>query len=487
MAKIKIIITNNNKAQLTGDLKTLMQMDKDPMFAVKHPNAFFLRRHMQAGWDGKIHYITDRGYFKLGLLDNVVKWLKENNHKIKIQDERPSLPMGTVPEKIGNLKPRPYQAKAIKAVIDNTVLGMPHRVGVINAATNAGKTMICAGIYKAFDRELKALVLINDSDLYEQFREEIPKLVGDDYGCVRGKEKEWNNFTIAMVQTLSRNVRYFQKELYQYDIVLVDEADLADNKTYKTVLQHCINAQIKIGLSGSIYVSNLAKHRVKNENLRAFFGNEIFNISKKEMVDKGHSTNMVIKIIPGSTMPALKGDFQTEYRTNITQNSARHRLCAERMEWNIKYDRLPAIVICQFHEHIENMLKEFKSYFGDKYIIEAVHGGYDTKVRKDILTRFRDGKIDILICSYIIKRGKNFPLLRYLMNASSSDSQENIIQIMGRLERKHESKSKAYLDDIYDEGHYLRRHAKHRKQYYLKQKFKVIDLVNPKTIKTKKR
>lgn len=38
---------------------------------------------------------------------------------------------------------------------------------------------------------------------------------------------------------------------------------------------------------------------------------------------------------------------------------------------------------------------------------------------------FREGKIDILVSTTIIARGKNFPKLRYLLNAASMDSQEN--------------------------------------------------------------
>jgi len=275
-----------------------------------------------------------------------------------------------------------------------------------------------------------------------------------------------------MVQSVSRNLKYYQRELAKFEIALIDEADLGDNKTYKSVLNYLYNTSVRNGLSGTIYMSKLKKDEMRNENLRAFFGNVAFSITKKEMVKKGHSTNLIIKIIKGSVLPGIKGDFKGEYDKCITNNEARHFISAQRMEFNVVRGRLPAIVICQFHKHIENLYEFYQHYFGDQYIIKAVHGA--TPDRKQILADFKVGKIDILICSFIIRRGKNFPLTQYMQNAASSDSNETISQLMGRMERKHKSKTKSYIEDLYDEGFYLNRHSKHRINYYNREGFKVI-------------
>lgn len=470
MATITIEI-NNNKCRVDGNAKVLMRLEK--AFAIKNPNAFFMRSRMPKGWDGMLHYITDRGYFKTGFLENVCNWLIEDGNKIKFIDERLPMCEPEIPKKIGNLVPRPYQLEAIRSNVMNKVNGIYHRVTVTDAATNAGKTLIMAGIYLAFKRNHNAIVLINDGDLYDQFKREMPELIGEeDFGYVRGKEVKWNKFTVCMVQSLSRNLKYYQRELAKFEIALIDEADLGDNKTYKSVLNYLFNTSVRNGLSGTIYMSKLKKDQMKNENLRSFFGNTAFKITKKEMVKKGHSTDLIIKIIKGSTRKGIRGDFKGEYDNSITFNNDRHLISAQRTEFNVKRDRLPAIIICQFHKHIDNMYKFYKEYFGDRYIIKAVHGA--TPDRKEILQEFRAGKIDILICSFIVRRGKNFPLLQYMQNAASSDSNETISQLMGRMERKHESKTKSYIEDLYDEGHYLNRHSKHRVNFYRKEGFKVI-------------
>lgn len=471
---ITIEITNN-KGKLIGDIKKLMQVQK--AFKIKNPNAYFIRmraKNVQPNWDGMIWYVTEANYFKIGLLpqvyDFIVNTMKEEVQFIDHRLDFDIKPL--IPKQIGDNTPRDYQGEAISSVVNNKVGDLHFPICVIDAATNAGKTTIMAGIYLAYKRKIPALVLLNDGDLFEQFKEEIPKLVGNDFGYVRGKDAKWGKFTIAMVQTLSQKIDIYRDKLSQYGILLVDEADLADNKTYKTILQYCSNANVRVGLSGSIFLSKLKKDFQKNQNLHSFFGNTVFKITKKEMVEKGHSTNIVIRMFPGSKKPGIKGDFKAEYDRGITYNEDRAMGSINRMKYHIKRKHLPAIVVCQFHNHVELMYKVYQRELGKRYRIAFVH--HAVKDRKKIFEKFRKGEIDILISSFIIKRGKNFPLVKYLQNAAGSDSHETILQIMGRLERKHESKNKSYMEDFYDEGVYLSRHSKHRYSYYLQTQFKVI-------------
>lgn len=471
---ITIEITNN-KGKLIGDIKKLMQIQK--AFKVKNPNAYFIRlraKNVQPNWDGMIWYVTEVNYFKIGLLPQIYKYITETmKEEVKFVDHRLDFDIKPViPKVIGDNIPRDYQIEAINSVVNNMVGDLQFPISVIDAATNAGKTTIMAGIYLAYKRKIPALILLNDGDLFEQFKEELPKLVGDDFGYVRGKDAKWNKFTICMVQTVSQKIDIYKHQLGKYGIILVDEADLADNKTYKTVLEKCSNANVRVGLSGTIFLSKLKKDFQKNQNLHSFFGETSFKITKKEMVDKGHSTDVVVRMYPGSTKPGIKGNYKAEYDRGIMYNEDRVMKSIGRMKYHIKRKHLPAIVVCQFHNHIELMNKIYQRELGNKYKIAYVHG--DKVDRKKIFEDFRKGDIDILISSFIIKRGKNFPLVKYLQNAAGSDSHETIWQIMGRLERKHESKNKSYLEDFYDEGVYLSRHSKHRLNYYKKTGLKVI-------------
>lgn len=479
MEKVKIKIeVNNNKAKLVGELKTINRTYK--AFKRKHPNAFHLRRggHVREGWDGNIDYITEAFYFKLGLLPMVIKFLREEEGcKVEIIDNRPDFKIKPkLPQQIGSLTPREYQKEAIESLINNKVLGIPFWKGVVDASTNAGKTMIMAGIYLSFYRKIPALVLIKDGDLFKQFLREFPELVGeDDLGYIQGKNIKWGNFTIAMVQTLSPKVSQYKNQLSKVGMLLIDEADEGNSKSYKRIIQACYNANILVGLSGTIYMSKLKKDETKNLDLKSVFSEVLYTISKKELAELGHSTPVVIRIFPGSDLPPIKGDWQAEYQVHISSNKKRAKLVRDRVIFNAKRGRYPLLVVCKMHEHIDLQYEVLKKSIRlETFRIEKVHGGTPKKTRDWLFEEFRTGKIDILVSSFIIKRGKNHPLIRTIINAAGSDSQETVSQIMGRGERTHESKKKYYMEDFMDSGSYMGRHSRHRVIYYGKHGFKLI-------------
>ena len=456
----KIIIQNGNMCELDIPLKYAQKLYNE--FAIRHPNAFYLRtrqRGMQ-NWDGKIHYITKTGQFKIGLLPRVYDRCIEMGIKPKVVDMRQPLPkVSKVVTNIGKYKLRPEQEKAVKSVINNRVGDIPFQIGVLDLTVNFGKTLIMTSLYLSYKKQLKTLLITNDSDWLNQAREEFKQyLPGEDITFVQGKVLNWSNFTIGMVQSISRNMRFYQQELSKIDMVLVDEADQGGSKQYQNVITRLFNTRIRIGLSGTIYMSKLAKDKVKNMNLECFFGEVIAEFKLKDSIKKGYSTNTVVKIVPGKPW---YGNWESDgisykeiYDDSITENKRAWLMAYNRLQWNINQGRYPALVVCKH--------------------IAYVHVNTKSKLRQQIMKDFREGKIDILVSTTIIARGKNFPKLRYLLNAASMDSQEKSIQFLGRLVRTDKSKKKVYLDDLHYPGDYLDRHGKHRKQYYQRQELKVI-------------
>lgn len=451
-------------------------------FSVRHPNAFYLRtrqRGMQ-NWDGKIHHINKHGEFKIGFLPAVYEKCIEYGIKPKVVDMRKPLPkVKKVVTKIGKYKLRPEQEKAVKAIISNQVGNSLFQIGVLDYTVNAGKTLIMSSLYLSYKRQLKTLLITNDSDWLNQAREEFKQyLPGEDITFVQGKVLNWSNFTIGMVQSISRNMRFYQQELSKIDMVLVDEADQGGSKQYQNVLTRLFNTRVRIGLSGTIYMSKLAKDKVKNMNLEGFFGKVVAEFKLKDSIKKGYSTKTIVKMVPSRPW---YGNWESEFVTykdiyddSITLNKYARRMAYARLKWNINQDRYPALVVCKHIAHCENLYKFFKKKLGDAYNLSYVHVNTPSKLRQQIMKDFREGKIDILVSTTIIARGKNFPKLRYLLNTASMDSQEKSIQFLGRLVRTDESKNKVYLDDLHYPGNYLSRHGRHRKQYYQKQELKVI-------------
>lgn len=474
---IRIEIQNGNVCQLGGDRKAMIKLYD--LFRVKHPGAWHIMMYQKGKtkWDGYIKYISDSGRFKVGLLPKVVEEAKKLGQKVKVIDKRAPIPDPKISKKLGKMKLYPRQIEALEKLLFNTVEGIRFNVCAGDLAVGFGKSLLFASIHKAYGNKLRTILLLNDADLFNQFKREIPPMLpGIDIQFIQGsKVTHWGDFNVAMVQSLARNIKAYQWDLSQIDICLIDEADIIDNKTYKVVIEHLYNSRIRIGLSGTLYMSKLKKDLMHNMNVMSFIGEKVDTVKLVDQMKAGRATPVIVKMITTKIPDMGKMDYPSEYTATITENKFAYQESFNRALYNARYHRFPMLIVTKFIDHCENLYKFYQKKNKElnlNWKIAYVH--HETKNRTQILENFRTGKIDVLISTTIISRGKNFPTLRYLQNTASMDSNEKAIQILGRLVRQSEGKNKAYLDDLMFKGHYLTRHAKHRKTYYQREKLKVI-------------
>lgn len=473
---IRIEIQNGNICQLDGDRKALIKLYD--LFRVKHPGSWHIMMYQKGKtrWDGFIKYISDAGRFKIGLLPKVVEEAKRLGQKVKVVDKRAPIPQPKVPKTLGDRTLYPRQVKALEKILFNKVEGVPFNICAGDLAVGFGKSTLFAAIHKAFSNKLKTVLLLNDADLFNQFKREIPPMLpGIDIQFIQGsKVTHWGDFNVAMVQSLARNIKKYQWDLSRVDICLIDEADVIDNRTYKVVIEHLYNARIRVGLSGTLYMSKFKKDLMHNMNVMSFIGEKVDTVKLIDQMKAGKATPVIVKMV--STHIGEKwDDYKDEYDHVITYNKEAYKASFQRAMFNAQYHRYPMLIVTKYIDHCEKLYQ----YYQEKnkalnLKLKIAYAHHETKNRTQILEDFRLGKIDILISTTIISRGKNFPTLRYLQNTASMDSNEKSIQILGRLVRQCEGKDKAYLDDLAFEGHYLSRHAKHRKVYYQREKLKVI-------------
>lgn len=480
---IGIELTNINLF-LTGPLQVLNEMRED--FKYRHPNAFFINKSMPGGrrWDGYVHPISERGVAAAGFFPKIIAWLEERDIQYRVKDNREVIDPQVIKKKVGPLELRPYQGEAIRAIINNYVGGVYYPRGVISAATNAGKTLILAATFLAY-KNVKGLILLNDSNLYRQFLTDMPKIFGDKWGYCQGKKIKFGQITVAMVQTLVNHLHEYKRELFNIKVLLVDECDLSVNKTYKKVLGYIPNAFVRVGLSGTVFIRNLAKDRVKNQTIIGLYGHELFKIKNLELMEKGYSTPLVVKISPGNTKLPRTRDYDSEYRTGITLNMDRLNKAIQRLKFYLDRNTYPILVVCKYHEHVEFTHEHLQRHFGTRFRVNYVHNDSPDKLK--VIEYFRHGEIDILVSSLLIKRGQNLPLIKVIINLGGGDGPENVLQIIGRGLRTHESKEKVYYEDFMDLGDYLSRHSRHRISYYKNEGFKVILLGELKKSKSKPR
>lgn len=463
------IEVGSNKCRLKCSPSLFIQLQKK--LSIRNRNAYYIKMRIKGlrGWDGYNQYITDSGSFDTGLLPLVYNTIKElSDNEIVFIDVR-ELPVfkKDIPTVIGGRMMREYQVKAIESIKNNKVGKLKFPMGLIDAATNAGKTMIAMGIHMSVSNA-KTVYLVNQLDLYKDALEEFQKVFGhNNVGYIQGKNLKWADIMICMVPTLRTQMPVVLAKISQYNVLIFDECDTALAPSNKKIIQFFYNAPIRIGLSGSI---DKATDPNTNRKLHAIFGDVIFKISNKELIDSGYSANIQLRMLPGSDLDkSTVTSFDKEYENGIIKNDYRNNMVIKRIRYFLSKGIEPILVICKNHQHIEILYRKALKEFGDKYTVKYVH--HLKPDRKQIQDDFAKGKIDILIGSYILKRGKNFPYTRYLCNAAGGLSASNVLQVMGRLLRIHpELKEKVkYIDDFWDSGKHLLKHSKKRFKVYEKE------------------
>lgn len=354
-------------------------------------------------------------------------------------------------------------------------MGLRWNRGILHEATNAGKNLIAAAIYASYSSKRNGLFLINNKVIYNQAVKEIGDILGHDVvGQVNAAKTDWKKFNICMVQTLANRIKSNPKiraDVSNNDIMIVDEGDeVIGRKDTRYILDHAHNSPVRLSLTGT---TGIHKDKIKNKDEIAFFGEVIHRTTNKQLVDWGYSAVPHIKIFTGNTK-VYQDNYQEEYHEAIIKSKERNKKVWKRV---IKYagkDKFPILVLFKYHEHAKYLMKYIPEELKD-YRIAIAHGKIDS--REFILEKFRKEKIDILLCSMIIRRGKNLPLMRVLINAAGGDSHANALQILGRGLRKVEGKKEEiYFEDFMDNGKFLKRHSRHRLLYYKKQGFPVKEL-----------
>ncbi len=449
----------------------IIKLRNHPLLAIRRKGAFFSPAFQQRKWDGIVRFVSERGYFDTGKLPQVVGILKEMKEEVELVDMRESIKFRSVPIEAGYIEFRDYQLEALKSIARSKVGDLKFPRGIIGVATNGGKTAISAGIHLMY--KAPTLFILNSKELFEDALKEMPKLLGEEnVGYVSSTHGiKWAPFTIVMVQTAKARMQQVASKLAQYPVVLVDEGDLATSNSYRDVLNHTFNSYVRIALSGSAFADQRQKE--KNERLRSIFGDMLYSIKNEALIKEGHSAKVKVYIWKGADVDKSRAlSWQEEYDLGIIKSTFRNRMICKRVSTHIKKKRLPLLIMVKNHKHVAILYKKIKKLF-PKHKVDWVH--HVREDRREVVTDFTNGKVDIMIGSFILKRGKNFPLMKALINAAAGDSMANVLQIIGRATRVSKTKKETVMDDFFDTGAYLKRHSKHRLLVYKNEKLEVIE------------
>ena len=263
-----------------------------------------------------------------------------------------------------------------------------------------------------------------------------------------------------------------------FDTVIHDEVHRAKAKTFKTILENCINADRRVGLTGT-----LDGVEVNELVIKGLVGKTKDIISTKELIEVGLGTPLVIKMImlkyPKKFIPKLKpADYAAE--ANFLAAISERREYIYNLLDSITGNTL--IIFSLVEKHLEPMLKEYRKRNPKKKVF-VVDGTVLIEKREEIRTILESSDNNVVFCSYgTFSTGINIKNIKNLVMAMGAKSKIRVKQTLGRLVRKHVSKDKAFIYDIVDD---LRKgtggrpnscflHGKARLEYYKEDGHKVI-------------
>jgi len=469
------ITINNQKTKFEGDQEVLNKLFKHLSF--RHPNAYHIQQRMKRHWDGLVKPMTDAGYIQTGLLDTCINYLvNQGIHEFQLKDFR-ELPIWSdeLVTEFRGISLRDYQVEALQSVKSNSPSGLvPNPRGILQMSMNAGKSIIAMALHENIV-QAKTLILLNSSLLYQQMKADLIKIYPNNHGYMQGKSIKWGDIMVCMLPTLSKRLVEYSNQLKTFNVLIVDECDLAANKTSESVYKHLWHITFRIGLTGTAFIRDLRKDQIRNLEMRKIFGEALYEVTMKDLEDNGTSAVVHVMIYQGNDKQPKSAGYLDEYRKGITLNDKRDRKIVRLLKKQKRDGYFPVLLVNKYVEQCERVYETVRSQLPWARV-GIIHTNTPSKDKTAVVKAFRDGDIDILVANLLIKRGMNLPLIRCVINNAGGEHPSTPAQVMGRGSRAPDLHKDFRFIDFIEKGKHIGAHSRRRVAFYKKQGIKVTEL-----------
>jgi DNA repair protein RadD len=327
---------------------------------------------------------------------------------------------------------RPYQQQAI---ID---LRLAYRGGarapLLVAATGAGKTVILAAITAgAVERGRRVLILVHRRELIRQASAKLTQ-AGVTHGIIAaGFQPSDHPVQVASVQTLARRL---ERQHWQSDLIVIDEAHHAIAGTWAKVISHWPDSFL-LGVTATPI-------RQDGRGLGAMFDCLVLGPSTDKLVAAGYLTPVKIYAPPQvadlTGIRTRAGDYANDQaaaamtRPTVTGDAISH------------YQRIaagqPAIAFCCNVNHATTVSDAFNA----AGISSATLLG-NTTDRDALVARFAGGALQVLVTVDVVSEGFDCPGAAVAILLRPTQSEGLYLQQVGRVLRPAPGKDHALILD----------------------------------------
>lgn len=478
---ITLSILDEVNAHLCGLKKDHFTMIYDTLKFSK-PNSFMSVAYQMGFDDGMEPLMTEDGFTYTYFLNDIVDMLGElgySDKNIEILDLRENVfeyePIHVDEDYLAPMKFRTHQTQAINKVIDN-------RCGILNLATNAGKSFICVALSKYFNNlGLVGLIIVPNVKLAKQTLTSY-KDCGID-ACVVGTniksiETRLNMFkkskNIIITSSLLNNLIKHVEENDNPDffnkipmIIMYDEVHIFGETMFDAFKYNLNTAPIRIGMSGTIPKEKLKQTKI----FGSIGGGELMKVSVKQLQDKGYASNFVINFVILEDQEI--DEFATKDMVRIKSWSWSREERYYGMEKRAKpicdyistLEPMNTLILCR-PELGHHMAKIFGTICIDKDVAN--------ETRDMLFNKFSKKGSEIVVASFDTSAtGISQNMIHRVILVDSGKDETNVLQGIGRGIRLDGESNRCQIIDISANTLYAVEHRKVRKKIYKREKFTV--------------
>jgi superfamily II DNA or RNA helicase len=470
MSTIKIKQHNAVYAKIICESSTAQELSEHLTFVVDGYK--FMPAYKSGRWDGRIRLFNPfTCLVYAGLVGDIVKFAKDRDYDVELDDAfaHYELSVKEFFEFIEGLglpaekSPRDYQVKSV-------IQSLRETRAMLVSPTASGKSLIIYMIFKYLG--LKTLLVVPTTHLVNQMATDFEEYGYTDgsHRIYSGKEKETDfPITISTWQSIYKMPKaWFNK----YDVIIVDEAHLADAKSLTGIMEKCEKIRWRFGLTGT-----LKGTKINELVLKGLFGKVVQVTTTAELQKRKFLAELKIKVITlkyaDETRRIVSGYKYEDELDFIVTNRHRNRFLRNlliSLEGN-------TILLYQFVEKHGIILYDMVKAVAGERPVFLVHGGTKPEDRERIRKEFDASVNGILIASAVFSTGVNIINVHNVVFSSPSKSRIRNLQQIGRVLRKMGLKTSATLYDIADDlswkskRNYTLNHMMERLKIYDEQEF----------------
>ncbi|HMH10167.1 MAG TPA: DEAD/DEAH box helicase [Candidatus Nitrosopolaris rasttigaisensis] len=326
-----------------------------------------------------------------------------------------------------------YQKKVISACKND-----PCHSQLISMPTGTGKTITFLSLAKELNK--KTLIIVHREELLKQTYEKA-KLCGfaeQNISLVTAEKKEkFALLTIAMVQSLSRNIEKYNPE--DIEVLIIDEAHHATAPSYKLLIKY-----FKIFEEKKLFFGFTATPlRGDRDHLGKVFFSHSFKMTLSEATRLGYIVPVHgIRIGMEKSLKDIdnsQGDYDLSQLDKVMNCDSMNQLIIDRCKF---LNKTPSIIFCTSVEHAEKLALGLRNQKR-----KAISISYKTpkKTCEIIYRLLKQGRIEFITNAVKLSEGFDHPALQSVILARPTRSPVLYKQMIGRGLRNFKNKFDCYV------------------------------------------